>query len=75
MMSQSNTSQLRRSRRSASTADEVSTERASRLVAIKNLEISKGKPFVNSILSFSKEHITDNISNIGISMGSEVKKV
>lgn len=74
-MSRSTTPPLRRARRRASTADEDSIERASRMVAIKNLEMDKGKNFDNSILSFSNEHIIDNLSNVGISMGREVRTV
>ena len=66
---------LRRSKRREATADEDSIERASRLVAKRNLEVDEGKHYSNSILSFSNEHISDNIQNIGISIGKDANAV
>lgn len=34
-----------------------------------------GNNYKNSILNFSSRQITDNIKNVGISMGSDIKHV
>jgi hypothetical protein len=66
---------LRRSKRREGTTDEDSTTRASKLVAKRNLEADEGKLYNNSFLSFSDEHISDKVKNIGISIGKDTNSV
>lgn len=65
----------RRSSRRSASANEDSLAKAERLVAKKNLEDNDGTPFHNSFLTLSDDLITDNVKNVGISLGSDVTKV
>jgi hypothetical protein len=64
---------LRHSKRREGSTSDHSVERATRLVAKRNLEESGNSS--NFILSFSNEYIADHITSIGISMGNETKNV
>jgi hypothetical protein len=64
----------RHSKRRKSSTSEHLVERATRMVAKKDLEELPGN-CSNSILSFSNEHMTDSIESIGISMGDDIKNV
>lgn len=66
---------LRRSLCREGSVDEDYVERASRLVAKRNLEDMEGKLYENSVLNFSCRKITDNIKNVGISFGSDIEHV
>lgn len=66
---------LRRSLRRAGSVDEDSLDRASRLVAKRNLEDVEGKSYNSSILNFPSKLLADNIKNVGISMGSDILHV
>uniref|UniRef100_A0A0A9GWB5 Uncharacterized protein n=1 Tax=Arundo donax TaxID=35708 RepID=A0A0A9GWB5_ARUDO len=63
----------RHSKCQADSTDEHSIVRATRLVAKRNLESTEDMSS-NSILSFSDKRISDNIQNIGVSMGNNVNE-
>lgn len=63
----------RRSKRREETVDEHSLERAERIKARSNLEISVNHDGT-SFLTFSDSQIAANISKIGVSLGKEVQK-
>jgi hypothetical protein len=60
---------VRRSKRNVDVADVDSLEKAEKRVAVKNLEGTQGKPFVNSVCAFSNIHIEKNLGGLGITLG------
>jgi hypothetical protein len=62
---------VRRSKRNADVADVDSLQKAEKRVAIKNLEETQGETFVNSVCSFSNDHIEKNLEGVGISLGDK----
>jgi hypothetical protein len=61
------------------TADEPSLERAERIKATHDLDFNPKKGTKNtshaSFLQFSCEHVVDNLSAVGISLGSNMESV
>jgi aspartokinase len=70
---------LRRSKRRADTTGEPSLEHAVRIKAARNLDFNLKKGTKNTshalFLQFSNEHVVDNLSVVGISLGSNMESV
>jgi hypothetical protein len=62
---------VQRSKRNVDVSDVDSLEKAEKRVAIKNLEETQGKTFVNSVCSFSNVQIEKNLEGVGISLGDK----
>jgi hypothetical protein len=69
----------RRSKRRVDTADEPFLEQAERIKATRNLDFNPKKGTTNTshafFLQFSNEHVGDNLSAVGISLGSNMESV
>jgi hypothetical protein len=69
----------RRSKTRADMADEPSLERAERIKAARNLDFNPKKGTKNtshvSFLEFSNEHVDDNLSVVGVSLGSNMESI
>jgi hypothetical protein len=72
-MQQSPMTPLRRSKRRVQSIDEHSLERAERVKAKKNLE-ELGMSCSKSVLTFTDSQIPSNISELGISLGSDMHR-
>jgi hypothetical protein len=69
----------RKSKRRAKSVDKHSLERAERMKASRNLDLDSGngtnsKPNL-SFIHYSKEHVIDNLSGVGISLGNNVEQL
>jgi hypothetical protein len=69
----------RKSKRRADSVDEHSLERAERMKAACNLDLSAGKGTKtrpnSSFIHFSNEHVVDNIRGVGISLGENEEQI
>jgi hypothetical protein len=69
----------RRSKRRAETANESSLERAERIKAARNMDVThdKGNTEISqhSFLEFSNEHVSGNLKAVGISLGKDIDSV
>ena len=58
------------SKRNADVAGVHSLEKAEKRVAAKNLKVTQGNAFTNSVCSFSNNRIEENLGGVGITLGN-----